>query len=186
MSKLPLSTFQKKYTHHINRDLSMHTFWNFWTEKYGYELDFDVWLESKQQNLQRPLVWTLIQKQQLILTILRDMKLPNFVVVQICKDDRNDRLLKVIDGKQRFNAVFDYFDGKYPIVVNDAEYYFDDLDEDAQRQIKFYSPRFDVHYHYEYDVKEMITDDIMIDIFERVNFLGTPQDIEHLNNLKNR
>lgn len=185
MSKLPLSTFQKKYTHHINRDLSIHSFWNFFTERFGYELDFDVWLPSKQMNLQRPLVWTLTQKQQLLLSILRDMRLPNFVAVQYATAD-TDRLLKIIDGKQRFNAVFQFFDGQYPIFVDDQQYYFDDLADDAQKQIKFYIPRFDVHYHYGYDAADTITDDIMIDIFERVNFLGTPQDIEHLNNLKNR
>ena len=33
---------------------------------YGYDIDFDVFLETKGVNLQRPFCWDLNQKQELI------------------------------------------------------------------------------------------------------------------------
>jgi len=38
-----------------------------------YTLDFDVYLPSIGKNLQRPFVWTLEQKQALILSVLKGM-----------------------------------------------------------------------------------------------------------------
>ena len=39
---------------------------------YGYDIDFDIFLETKGHNLQRPLCWTLNQKQELIFSILSE------------------------------------------------------------------------------------------------------------------
>jgi uncharacterized protein with ParB-like and HNH nuclease domain len=146
------------------------------------DFDFDVYLPSIEKNLQRPLVWTLEQKQALIFTILRDQKLNSIVVVQVKGHEQKENyLFKVIDGKQRLTTLFGFIDNDFAIVVNNKTYYYRDLPSDCQRQITGYYLTWDVHYHYE---DEPITDQTLIDMFEEVNFLGTPQDIEHLNSLK--
>lgn len=178
-----LQKFQKKYSHHINQGLSYHH-----TSKLRnfIDFDFDVFLPTKGVNLQRDLCWNSIQKESLIYTILRDMSINSIVVCQFKErgfgtDDKY--LFKVIDGKQRLTTVFDYLDNKFSINIDDKPYFFKDLPEDCQKQISWYSFRFDVHYSYSDDP---ISDDTLISIFEDCNFLGTPQDKNHLEWLKTR
>lgn len=176
---ITLKQFQKKYTHHVNKGLSFH-FLGRLEEDANW--DFDVFLPTKGMNLQRDLVWTTQQKSALILTILRDQKIPPLVVVQNDKDETHKYNWQVIDGKQRMTTLFGYLKNEFPIVHEGTEYFFNDLPVDCQRQIKMYSEiRIDVHYSY---ADEPITDQTKIDLFEEINWLGTPQDINHLNKLK--
>lgn len=174
-----LKQFQKKYTHHVNKGLSFHFLgrleeWANW--------DFDVFLPTKGMNLQRDLVWTIEQKSALIITILKDQKIPPIVVVQNDKDEIHKYNWQVIDGKQRMTTLFGYLKNEFPIVYEEVEYFFNDLPEDCQKQIFRYSEiTIDVHYSY---ADEPITDQTKIDLFEEINWLGTPQDINHLNKLK--
>ena len=46
-------------------------------------IDWDVYLPTKQMNLQRPLVWTLEQKQELIYSIFKGIQLPPISLIQI-------------------------------------------------------------------------------------------------------
>ena len=48
----------------ISDTVSMHYLCRIIDGKYNIVLDFDVYLPTKGKNLQRPLVWTLFQKQQ--------------------------------------------------------------------------------------------------------------------------
>lgn len=176
-----LQKFQKKYTHHINRGLSFHTIK--WVREMS-DFDFDVYLESKKKNLQRELCWNQQQKESLIFTILRDQQVNSLVVVQIrnMAFNVNDNYqFKVIDGKQRLTTVFDYIDNKFSVNIEGVDYFFKDLPEDCQKQILHFNFKWDVHHHYK---DQPITDDTLISIFEDCNFLGTPQDKEHLNYLK--
>jgi hypothetical protein len=177
-----LKKFQKKYKHRINKDLSMHTIE--YVRK-SIDFDFDVYLETKKKNLQRDLCWNQQQKESLIFTILRDQKVNPIVVVQI-KDSGNsftdNYFFKVIDGKQRLNTVFDFMDNKFSVNIEGKEFYFKDLPEDCQKQINGFNFQWDLHYHYD---DEPITDDTLIDLFEDCNFLGTPQDKNHLDYLRN-
>ena len=179
MSKI-LDKFTPKYEHSINKGLSFHTL------KYvrdNFDFDFDVFLKSKNKNLQRELCWTNLQKHSLIYTILRDRRINPIVVVQYKtpENETKNYFFKVIDGKQRLNTAFDYIDNKFSIPIDGLDYYFKDLPEDCQRRILGYNFIWDVHYSY-WD-KE-ISDDTMIQIFEECNFLGTPQDTLHLHYLK--
>lgn len=176
---LTLSYFQKKYKHHINKSLS---FYHVRHVRENIDFDFDVYLPSIGKNLQRPLIWTLEQKQAFVFTILRNQKLNPIVVVQVKgHENEGNYQFKVIDGKQRLTTLFDYLDNGFSIEINGDYYYYSDLPVDCQRQITGYYLIWDVHYHYEDDP---IADQTLIDIFEEVNFLGTSQDIEHLNSLK--
>lgn len=176
-----LSKFQRKYKHHINKGLSFH---HIESIREMADFDFDVYLETKGKNLQREFCWNQQQKESLIFSILRDQKINPIVVVQVKERNYNmdsNYLFKVIDGKQRLTTVFDFIDGKFPIEIENKQYFFKDLPEDCQKQIRWYNFTWDVHYHYD---DEPITDDTLIDLFEDCNFLGTPQDKNHLNYLK--
>lgn len=179
---IKLSDFQKKYRHNVNHNLS---FSHLGRLKRIADLDFDVFLESRQMNLQRGLVWTQEQKQSLILTILRDQKISTISVVQderLSNRNASDKYQwKVIDGKQRLTTYLSFIENEFPIEIKGVLYYFKDLPEDCQKQILWYDQyTITVHYNYNGD----IADDIMIDLFEDINWLGTPQDVEHLKHLK--
>jgi len=70
----------------------------------NYNLDFDVFLPSIGKNLQRELCWTLLQKQELILSILKGIQIPKMAFVFI-----NHKIIQVVDGKQRLSALIDFF-----------------------------------------------------------------------------
>ena len=134
--------------------------------------DFDVYLPSKGMNLQRPLVWTLDQKRSLIESVLIRRSIPPISVIQTLDDT-----YQVIDGKQRLSAFIEYVQGGFDF----CGYYCDDLPKDYLGQIKR---------HYiccyrlcEYDTP--ITDNEKIEWFNWINFAGTPQDIAHMEKLKN-
>jgi uncharacterized protein with ParB-like and HNH nuclease domain len=179
METMEISDFQKKFKHHINHNLSF-----LWLSRLSdiAELDLDVYLPTKDKNLQRGLVWTLLQKQALIFTILRDHKIPPFVVIEDEKERGKKYKWQVIDGKQRISTIFQFFNNEFSITHKGVEYFYKDLPTDCKKQIDSYDS-WTVTVHYSYKGEE-ITDQTKIDIFEDINFLGTPQDIEHLNSLK--
>lgn len=181
MSKISLKDFDKKYNHKCNKGIS---FYHIGELRQFAEFDFDVFLPSKNQNLQRDLVWTNEQKQSLILTLLKDQRINPFVVVQNFNKIKGQQkyLWEVIDGKQRLTTIFDFLDNKFFIDLKNEEYFFKDLPEDCQKRIFNYTLyTIDVHYNFENE----ISDDIKISLFEDINWLGTPQDIQHLKKLKN-
>lgn len=91
-------------------------------------LDFDVFLPTYQKNLQRPFVWTLIQKQALIETILKGVKLPSISVVCF-ENSENRRIFEIIDGKQRLSTILSFVNDEFPIIADGFEFYFKDFDE---------------------------------------------------------
>lgn len=148
-----------------------------------YNVDMDVYLEKYDYNLQRPFVWTLLQQQELIWSIFMGRPIPPFVFIQHAED--NSALgavtMMVIDGKQRLTTIFRYMDNEFPIIVDEQEVYFKDLDSMAQHRINFYDIRAQIYYSYKEDP---ITDDEKIIIFNHYNFAGTPQEEEHKNKLQ--
>ncbi len=133
--------------------------------------DFDVYLPSRKMNLQRPLVWTLDQKRSLIESVLIRRSIPSICVVQTLDDT-----YQVIDGKQRLNAFIEYVQGDFDF----CGYYCDDLPKDYAGQIKRHW--ITAYRLCEYDTP--ITDDEKIEWFNWINFAGTPQDIAHMEALK--
>jgi len=137
------------------------------------KFDFDVYLPSKKMNLQRPLVWTLDQKRSLIESVLIRRSIPPISLIQLVDDT-----YQVIDGKQRLNAFIEYCRGDFDF----CGYYCDDLPRDYLGQIKRFIPFAYVLFEYP---GRLITDDEKIEWFNWINFAGTPQDIAHMENLKN-
>jgi hypothetical protein len=134
------------------------------------KFDFDVYLPSRKMNLQRPLVWTIDQKQSLIESVLIRRSIPPISVIQTIDDT-----YQVIDGKQRLSAFIEYVQGGFDF----CGYYCDDLPEEYLGQIKR-------HFVCAYRLCEYetpISDDDKIEWFKWINFAGTPQDVTHINKL---
>lgn len=157
---------------------------------FGDVLDFEVFLPSINKNLQRDLVWTLEQKQSIVLSVFKETHIPAICVIHIKEQAGNltkGVTIQVIDGKQRLTSMLGFYKNEFPIVVKGNEYYFKDLSESLQKQYARYNPLTNIAYSYIYkdgDKTAFIDDQAKIDWFEMINFAGTPQDIEHLNSLK--
>lgn len=157
-------------------------------QKGELEIDFDVFLPTIGKNLQRGFVWTALQKSEYLLSIFKNYGGSNRIsdMQPICIVRRehfaNNGVQKweVIDGKQRLSTILDFVAGKVCFEWNGIEYYYNDLDEVMQGVINrlWFNTTYAVTRE-----NEPITDQQKIDWFRSVNFLGTPQDKEHLNDL---
>ena len=142
-------------------------------------IDWDVYLPTKKKNLQRPLVWDLHQKAELINSILKGRHIPDCAILV-----QSDDVWQVIDGKQRLSTICGFIDGLFPLALegrlNGDLVYFSELPADYKLVIQGYMFRYFV-------VNEpkagLITDDDKIAWFKFINYAGTPQDKEHFNSL---
>lgn len=176
MEKLKLSHFRKKLSFNINHGMADISLRSLLRHK-DYEIDWDVFLPTKNKNLQRPFVWTLFQKRELILSKLKGVKIAPISVINY-----DHKIYKIIDGKQRLSTLIAFVQNEFSIEVDGKEYWFDDLDDDAAKGEFLYQPIYaDIGYEYPFSP---IPDDELIAWFEMINFSGTPQDAEHLKNLK--
>lgn len=186
MKKLILADIRKTLPFNIQCGMSLHNVQRLAEGRYNIAIDYDVYLPSKGKNLQRPFCWTLQQKQELILSVLKDIKLPAIAVII---DDNSmyqpgtDKVYRIIDGKQRLSTLISYYRNEFPIVWQGEEYYYNDLEDKAQGSIRLLNINADIAYEYSQE-GDPIADDDKIAWFEQINFAGTQQDIEHLNNLK--
>ena len=191
---LKLTDIRKKLNFNKNIGLSVFSIADAIKHPEDYRIDFDVYLPTIGKNLQRPFVWTLLQKQELIMSMLKGLNIPVLSLIQYTEvenghDRRRDRVYQVIDGKQRLSTMISFVKGEFPITFNGQDYYFSDLDDKAKYEVEHYWVKADVAYSYKYtdgDESAFITDQQKIDWFEMINFAGTPQDTEHLNNLKSK
>jgi len=145
------------------------------------DIDWDVYLPTRGRNLQRDFVWTLEQKRELMWSLLTERHIPHCAVINTINqvDEKKDKWL-IIDGKQRLSTIFDFVDDKFTIVLEGEEYKFSELPEDYRSAI--------IHHEFRYyEITEpwnkRITDDQKIQWFKMINFAGTQQELEHLNNL---
>ena len=153
--------------------------WIGFTHRYGYSIDYDVYLPSKKMNLQRPLVWTISQKRELIISIIKDAPIPQMTVI-IHTDESGEKTFKIIDGKQRLSTMIDFINDKFTLILFDKEYLYSDLPEDIKNVVRMYDIHFDQTYEY---YNDLISDEDKINWFRQINFAGTPQEIDHINNL---
>ena len=127
------------------------------------------------RRYQRKLVWTLNEKENLIDTIYNDYPIPLFLLAEI--DNKNE----IIDGMQRFNAIFDFIENKYSY---DEKYF--DLDtlattKDLKDQGKLVQrePLLDrksctkiANYKLAISVYKKNEEELINDIFSRINSYG--------------
>ena len=155
-----------------------------------FVIDFDVYLSSKNKNLQRDFCWTIMQKSEFIISILKGIYIPHLSIIQqifVHQDGTKNRIFQIIDGKQGLSTILGFIKNEFPITVNSNEYYFTDLDAAAQNAIEHGVPAVNITYEWFYHDNidnVIISDDDKIAWFEMINWAGTPQDIEHMNFLK--
>lgn len=157
---------------------------------YDPVLDFDVWLPTYGRNLQRDLCWNHFQKSSLIISILKDVKIPPLTIVQV-RDRKAEHPLvwQIIDGKQRLSTVLSFLRNEFPIVLDwnnqkETTFYFDDLPAELQRNIKQFDFRANMVYSNIYygdvdertKVREFVTDKDKVELYLFINYAGTPQE----------
>ncbi|KAA6314140.1 hypothetical protein EZS27_035197 [termite gut metagenome] len=91
--------------------------------------------------------------------------------------------IKVVDGKQRFSALFDFVANKFPIPCEDELFYFDELPEEVRNFLLRFE--FQGQAAYSYPTKK-ISDAGLIQWFRLLNFAGTEQEKEHIELLKSK
>ena len=181
--KLSLSLIATKLRLKIRNEIS-------YTPKELFEdkdvvVDYDIKL-SNGKSLQRNFVWSLEQKRELIMSILKGIKLPRFAATHYKPNIVSDNgislwIFKIVDGKQRLSTIESFMKNEFSIVINDIEYFYSDFDHRATEKIWNLDLRFDIVYEYD-DTR--ITDDQFIEWFGLVNWAGTPQDKNHYDELK--
>jgi hypothetical protein len=151
-------------------------------------IDYDVFLPTMGKNLQRPFCWSLEQKQELIRSIFKEMKLPLISLIEYKRyDDRELRKYQIIDGKQRLSTVIAFVNNEFSV----DDLYFKDLDESDSKFILRYS--FDREVTYEWGgtlsstLKQsdiiLLSDQSKIEWFKRINFAGVQQEQAHIDSL---
>lgn len=179
MKKLTEKDIRKEFKFSMNKDTCPFDRLYDRVSNDRYIFDWDVYLPTKGINLQRPFVWTLFQKQQFILSLMKGAPIPKVAVIR--HEDVDKKITwQVIDGKQRLSTFHQFIGGEFPIIHNDVEYYFNDLDEMFQYRLNVYNFYGDVAFSY-YD--KPISDEDKIIWFNQINFAGTPQDDEHMKKL---
>ena len=71
------------------------------------------------RNYQRKLVWSLLEKQKLIDSILRNYPVPLILLAELNTGSHKGKY-EIIDGMQRLNAIFDYIEHGFDL---DGEFY---------------------------------------------------------------
>lgn len=146
------------------------------------EADYNpfVIINGERIYYQRPLVWDLEAKQNLIKSIILGLNC-GLVVIRKRSWEDVEKLAKkgivsaffdIVDGKQRLSTLHEFVNDGF----QDSEgYYFSEWSDSAQSQLKRGQ-------HISFgELDEDTTDEETIEQFLRVNFTGVPQSTEHIN-----
>lgn len=144
------------------------------------KIDYDVFLPTKGRNLQRDFCWTLLQKREIIMSILMERHIPHISLISCVTDAVDSEYYQVIDGKQRLSSIIDFVNGKFTIELEGQEFLFSELPIEYQRGIVHRPIKI---YMVNDGFTNKMTDEEKISWFKFVNFAGTPQDVEYMNNL---
>ena len=134
---------------------------------------------GKKEYYQRPFVWDLETKQNLIESIYQHVSCGR-VIIRVREWNEIEKLVDageteigwhdVVDGKQRLNAVSEFINGKFPDINGN---YFADLSNSSQHKLM------DTQM-IGYAEMTNATDADVIRQFLKMNFLGVPQSKEHI------
>lgn len=138
------------------------------------DIDFDVYLPTKGFNLQREYVWSDLQKQELIMSIILEKRIDaiSFIIAYTKEKDS----IEIIDGKQRLSTIIAFIKNEFAIELEGKKFYLKDLDKSFQLLFENLTVR--ARWIRKHEENE-ITDDDKIKWFNFINFAGTPQDAEH-------
>jgi len=113
---------------------------------------------------QRGYIWKQKDEELLIDSILRGIPIPKIYLTQDFDSRKKSFINNIVDGQQRITAIYRFFTNKFPIIIDNKEYYFKDLDEETVRRVTSY----ELHGH-------TLTDYTLVDVtllFERLNRTG--------------
>ena len=123
-------------------------------------------------NLQRDFIWTNLQKESLIESIILKRFIPPLSVILTVDD-----VYQIIDGKQRLSTLINYLEDGFTY----CGYFYNELPQQYKNEInKFFITS---HMLFE-DYGRKIPDKVKIEWFKWINFSGTIQDEEHMNRLE--
>lgn len=122
--------------------------------------------------------WTNEQQSLLIHSMLDNFPVPSVYIhktesVEVDAKGRHSYGYSVLDGKQRMTTVFSYIDGEFAladdtpdVTIEDTVYeiagkYYDDLDEEVQKEI--------LYFKFNIQAFEDVTDEVIEEIFFRLN-----------------
>jgi hypothetical protein len=108
---------------------------------------------------QRGDVWNMERQQQLIDSILRGWKLPKFYFV---KSDNED--YEVVDGQQRLNAIFDFFENELSLSASSMKMFGGPLYKDLKQKVADSFDDFEI----EFDEIEDATEEDLKQFFQRL------------------
>ena len=141
--------------------------------RFAETYDFDVYLPTIGENLQRGIVWTREQQIRFIEEIFdRNTVLPNVVVNEVADYDTMEKVSKVIDGKQRLTAIKLFVEGEFP-VFGDVFY------KDVSPMFWSAADRLVFVTYYEH-----LTDKQLVVLFDKLNFWGVEQDKDRFASIK--
>jgi len=138
---------------------------------------------GNKQFYQRGLVWTQEQKQLLIDSIYNGIEIGKFLfrynswsrMEREFKETGERHSWDCVDGKQRFFAILEFLQNKYP---DSHGNYWNDLSPKAQRRFLDFA---NLSYG---ELGENATDEDVIDNFLTLNFTGVPMSREHIEYVK--
>lgn len=110
---------------------------------------------------QRTKVWSRPKKQRLIDSILRGWKLPKFYFLRTSKEPEE---FEVVDGQQRLQAIFEFFDNDLPLSKESQATYGGEFYRDLSDEL---TDRFD-DFEIEYDQIEEASDEELKEFFQRL------------------
>lgn len=139
--------------------------------------DFEVFLPDYGKNLQRELVWTLSQKQEIIKSIIVERNIPPIymVIKNFCE---NNEVFQIIDGKQRLSTILSFLKDGFTIPFGSQNLHFSELPNDFRNKIENTTILFHIAYD---DAISPINDRKKVETYKFFANAGTPQDIEHIN-----
>lgn len=154
-----------------------------YTTKKGFNIkvtNFDPFVElnGTKQYYQRPLVWTLEDKQNLIHSIYNNLSCGKILIRERSFDWQHSRDNKedcywydIVDGKQRLSTLKEFLNNEF---ADRNGNYYEDLSDLAQHRLTD-------HQLFTYqEMGENTTDEEVLEQFLLLNFAGVPQSTEHL------
>ena len=133
--------------------------------------DLYGWIKNKELTLapefQRGEIWTASAQSFFIDTLLRDLPIPPIYIRLVTDTDTKTSYREVVDGQQRLSAIEKFIDGQLVLDKRSKEFAgktYDLLDEDDQQMFLAY----------QVGVEQLFgaDDDMVLDIFHRINAYG--------------
>jgi hypothetical protein len=110
-------------------------------------------------DYQRPLVWTLEQKVRFIESLVLDLPIGEYTLHM-----NPGHMSELLDGQQRWNAIFAYIDGEFPVFG----LHYDDLNHRTKMEINFRS--------FPHRKIQGLTYDQRVEAYTRMAYGGTPHE----------